>query len=520
MIGQTTPLNQLLVQHLLVARQQDQQANESNAKGVGVEVPSTGTVLSSAYEQLRNAAEYSEEHLLLQRAIKRFCKRNQFLTQHRADILGRELIVELVQAGYLQNGRMGSDTAGKLNQVIEKYRETYGRLRQAHVPRELATDWVLAFISVEAEKLLNPNSRQQATVYLAYQHFLRAIPKDQYMDLPDSDSYEVCMYIAVHQAILKSDADSVRHELFNLYQLSAQDVHSFKAYNEQIDKLYTSELTIGLKRIISRYGAPFRVLKSLIDDKTETPELLPDKQLFMSAYRSQINREYKQVKKRLDRGLIKSITFIVITKVLIGVAVEIPYDLLVYGSIGVLALSVNLLFPPFYMASLKFSLNPPSPANAQTLYRYMETLLYGDGDLQIYAAEKRQQRATTRWLYALFFSIPIVLSVLVLRKLGFNPVQMVIFFTFFSTASFLGFRLSTMVRELELTVRHTGFFASLGDFFYLPFIVAGQWLSRKYSKLNLVARFLDIAIELPLKAILRLVRQWIRFLNEKRDELY
>jgi hypothetical protein len=97
---------------------------------------------------------------------------------------------------------------------------------------------------------------------------------------------------------------------------------------------------------------------------------------------------------------------------------------------------------------------------------------------------------------------------------------MVIFFVFFSTASSLGFRLSSQLRELEVARTSSGFFGSLIDFFYLPFIMMGQWLSRKYSRLNLVTRFLDIAIELPLKAVLRLARQWIRFLDERREELY
>ncbi len=83
---------------------------------------------------------------------------------------------------------------------------------------------------------------------------------------------------------------------------------------------------------------------------------------------------------------------------------------------------------------------------------------------------------------------------------------MLIFFFFFSTASFLGFRLSGLTRELVLTSRRTGLFASIWDFFYLPFIVIGQWVPRKYGKINAVGRILDVVIELPLKAVLRLTR--------------
>ncbi|MGB4799915.1 MAG: hypothetical protein WBP03_00115, partial [Candidatus Saccharimonadales bacterium] len=102
----------------------------------------------------------------------------------------------------------------------------------------------------------------------------------------------------------------------------------------------------------------------------------------------------------------------------------------------------------------------------------------------------------------------------------FNVLQMAIFLVFFSTASSLGFRLGALVRELEIVRRPNGFVTSLFDFFYWPFVVGGQWLSSKYSQLNVVARFLDIMIELPLKTVLRLVRQWARFLDERREQLY
>lgn len=520
MSEQSTSLSQLLAGQLIQAHRNDQQAYENHTKGARLEIPVTGTLLSNAYEQLRNSAEYAEEHLLLQRAIKRFCKLNLFLTKQRADLLGQDLVVDLVQAGYLQNGRIGTETASKLNHIIKNYMEAYGRLRQAHVNCETAMEWMLAFISVEAESLLNPHSYQRVSVHLAYQHFLRVIDKNRIMGSTDNKDYEACMYIAVHQALLKSDIDIVRHDLFIINKLSTDDISGFRAFNEQIDQLFTNKLTLRLKRIVSRYGAPFRVLKSMIDDRPDISTLLQDKQAFMDAYRTQIHNEFKQVKHRLARGLYKSIVFIIITKLIIGIAIEVPYDILVYGSVALVPLAVNLLFPPLYMASLKFGLHPPPPSHAQPLHRYMETVLYGDGNLRISTTEKKSESPSVQLLYALLFSVPVVLCIFILQKIGFNFVQMIIFFMFFSTASFLGFRLSTIVRELELTSRQTGLLVSLRDFFYFPFILSGQWLSRKYGKLNLVAHFLDIAIEMPLKAILRLVRQWIRFLNDKRDELY
>jgi hypothetical protein len=47
----------------------------------------------------------------------------------------------------------------------------------------------------------------------------------------------------------------------------------------------------------------------------------------------------------------------------------------------------------------------------------------------------------------------------------------------------------------------------------------GRWMSEKYSRINLVAMILDMVIELPLKTVLYLVRQWGAFITSKKDEL-
>ncbi len=520
MSDQSTSLHELLRQQLLIARQQDQQTQQANAVGPLIDVPNTGKALSSAYEQLRNAAEYAEEHLLLQRAIKRFCKRKLFLSRYRAHDIGTELIVELVQAGYLGGGSFGKTTADKLEQLIEQYLVAFGHLRRAHVPRETAMDWVLALISCHAENMLNPHHSQQALVFFAYQHYLQAIPPDRFSTADQGGSYEFSLYIATHQALLKSDIDTVRYELMELYQQSPEDIATFKHLNQQIDQHYNGELTQRLKRVISRYGAPLRVLKSMIHDRSDTAELLLDKSHFMDAYNWHITREYLQVGQRLKRGIRKSIIFLLITKAIVGVAIEVPYDLVVHGHVALVPLAVNLLFPVLYMVSLAFTLRPPSLSSAQPVREYIDTLLYGTGEFYMQVSPQRVSSLRTKFIYFLLFIVPLVISLLILQRIGFNTVQMIIFFIFFSTASFLGFRLSSQVRELELATRRTGLLASLRDFFYLPFIMVGQWLSRKYGKINAIARILDVAIELPLKAVLRLIRQWIRFLNEKHEELY
>lgn len=520
MPGKASSLNELLQRQLYAAHELDRQVSSQNTAGTILEIPSTGTIVSTAYEQLRNAAEYAQEHLLLQRAIKRFFKRNLFVANRRGRDLGIELIVDLTQAGYLQESQFSRNTAAELNKQIEQYMAAHDRLRLAHIARETADNWILALLSSSAEHLLNPHHVEQATLFFTYEHFLHSIPKEKFVAAGQGDDYDFCLYIAIHQSILKSDIDLIHYNIHTLYQQPLEDTAGFIHLSKRIDDLSVSQLTVRLKRIVSRYGAPFRILKSLTDDHAEAGELLPDKDKFLELYEKQIDTEYKQLDKRLARGLAKSIIFLIITKLLIGLAVEIPYDIAMHGQVILLPLVINLFFPPLYMAMLVLSLNLPSAANKRSIRNYMEQLLYGNVKSQIHVPKRHRTGIAARIVYAFLFMIPLVITVFILRQTGFNVVQMAIFFVFFSTASFLGFRLSTLVRDLELTTRQAGLWLSLQDFFYLPFVVSGQWLSRKYSQLNIVARFMDVAIELPLKTILRLLRQWMNFLREKHEELY
>ena len=106
-----------------------------------------------------------------------------------------------------------------------------------------------------------------------------------------------------------------------------------------------------------------------------------------------------------------------------------------------------------------------------------------------------------------------------LLMIGFSLVHIGIFLVFISAASFLGFRLSRLVRELEVVRSASNGPTFIRDLVYLPFVVVGRWMSEKYAKVNIVALILDMLIELPLKTVLRLVRQWGAFIDDRKDKI-
>lgn len=473
---------------------------------------------------MRNAAEYTEEHLLLQRATRRFYRRNIPLhTHHALGNIGEELIIELTHAGYLTNDTISTATAAAIQQLAVDYVATYWRLRDAGVSVEDASTWVFDILSVETETRLNPHDTTTAFAYFAYQHYRQLFDGQPLLKHEgDLEQYEISLYVAVHRVLLKSDLATVRHDLVRMYRQTPDDIAAFIAFNRTATELYNSPLTRTLDRAVSKYGAPLRVLKSMIDSHTDVPALLQNREQFLAAYRQQTFMEYKTIGQRLNKGIIKSIVFILVTKAIIGVGVEVPYDLLTVGSVALLPLGVNLLFPPLYMASLKIGLKVPSANNAAALQDYIDKALFTDAP-----PLKPSLRNLTvsvsglgKLTYSVLFLIPLAVMVFALSLLHFNIVQGVVFFAFLSTASFLGYRLSQTVRELELGAKETGLLRALRDFFYLPFIMVGQWLTSKYARVNVVGMALDMLIELPLKTVLRLIRQWTRFLNDKREQMY
>lgn len=517
-------LVQLLQEQLAAAREQTEAVRAQNTHPPLMQIPGLGKTLASAYEQLRNAAEYTEEHLLLQRAIRRFYVREiSFSTRRKLGDVGEELIVELTQAGYLHNNSVSASTVETLQQLAAEHLQLYRAMRDYKVPRDVAMAWVLDLLSSETVEILEPHNHLAAIAYAAYHHYLQLFPRDELVRAPEEDAqYEICLYIAVHQSLLKSNKASLRQNLVRMYQQSPADIEAFIVFNTGVDELYNAKLTQRAKRAVGKYGAPFRVLKSMSERRADLPELLNDREAFLAAYDHEVAREYASISRRLNRGIIKSVIFLFITKVIVGLAVEIPYDLIFLGSIAVLPLVVNLLFPPLYMAALKFVLHKPSIANAEAVRDYMDQALYQNSlppKSAIHVAP-RPVSPLVRLLYGVLFFMPFAVTIYVLALLHFTVVQGIIFFVFLSTASFLGFRLSRMVRELELVVKPPSLLATFGDFFYLPFIVVGQWISGRYARLNVIGYILDIAIELPLKTVLRLTRQWTRFLNEKHDDMY
>lgn len=489
-----------------------------------VHVVGAGGVLTSAYEQLRNAAENTEEHLLLQNAIRRFY-RQLLLTRSHKELAssGDEIITELTLAGYLSNDSISTLQVRAIGSLATEYGELLASMQKHRIPSEKALRWVLDMLSVGVERILNSRAEDDAFIQFCYEYFRATIDADRVSHADDAKEYEIALFVAIHRALLKSDHAVIRADLMRRYQVKPNDVKQFIKHSQHFDDIFSAKLTEKLYRVVDRQAAPERIVRRMIHrDGLNLDQLMPEKSQFLSQFETQVQREYTLTKSRLRRAIFKSIVFLFITKVIIGVSIEVPYDKIVHGQVIWLPLIVNLLFPPVYMALLSLTLRLPNRANTRALSDRITAILYSsDKTVAINITPYNDTKHSRRFnaVYVLFGIALIGLISWWLMMIQFSVLHLVIFFIFLSTASFLGFRLSRMIRELEVVTSQQTGLTFIRDLFYLPFVVIGRWLSDRYAKVNIVTLLLDMVIELPLKTILRLVRQWAVFINARKDEI-
>lgn len=495
-----------------------------------IHVPTVGSTISTAYEQLRNASEYAEDELLQQRAIRRYLKRElsfhvKVPTSHLAD----ELVTELTQSEYLPNDDVTKSDVAAIKHHIKRYYDAYWHYAGTEhnaAKRHDFQKWVLDVLAVRCEQILGSHIRQLMFAHFAFLYLhdkvtLKKLRRDH--EKLDEADFAIVLYAAIHRSILKSDNMTIRAALIDSYQQDINQTGKFEEFNAKLDYLLATKTVAYTTRIVGKNGASLRFIYTgfFSDNAPLAAQSLRTPDTLEHGLRTHIEQEYAALNRRLDKGILRSIVFLLITKSIVGFAIEVPYDLLISGMIIWVPLFINLFFPSVFIAFSRLTLTTPNSRNTKALINQITDILYSNNDTNTYAIRQPKDSSSIGFnaAYSIMFLLVFTGLSYLLYLLEFNIVQGIIFFIFLSTAAFLSFRLSRQIHELEVVHAQQGTLSLLRDIVYMPFIYVGQQISYRYSQVNIVALILDILIELPLKTILRLVRQWVSFLNAKKDEM-
>jgi hypothetical protein len=496
-----------------------------------IEVSKPASTAATLYEKVRTTIDYQEEHLLRRNAILRILKR-YLGSDVSIEEMAESLLRELIWAKYLPNKEIPTSFAKELVPIFEKY-EPLLRATDSFTNHEYAFNWVLDVMSTEVEYAITPPLGDEALVSYMYEEMRERIEWDPHLNVPAEDR-DLMLYIAIHSTLLKSNIATLRFRVLTLYypdwpgacseKRKKEIVTGLSSIIELIDKKMSHPVTQKLSLLLRRKCGPFRTIRDVVEaNPTEFVNLIDQPDALDHHISKALTQRTNQFRGRLRRTVVRAVLFLFITKMILALILEVPYDFLVARATTMLPLLVNITFPPLLLSFIGITVGIPEQKNKEDYRGAIRALLVG-ADHELLNVRVKRVNFTT-WskvfgiLYAITFVFVFSIIAVILAQVGFNWLSVTLFLFFLCLVTFFGIRIRGSTRDLVLSDAYTGIVGTVFDVFMLPIVRVGRWLSVKVAKINVFIYFFDFIIEAPLKIAIRFVESWIAFIREKKEEI-
>ncbi len=507
-----------------------QESVQAEAGEETMAVSETISAAASIYEKLRNVLEYEEEHLLRRNAIRRVLKR-RIGDNTDANALAKDLVTELIWARYLPNASLPVSVVGEIADVLAKYNPLIQATAVAHDP-SYAYSWILDIMTNEVEGKLVPPTREDALASFMFRIIAEHI-EWQKGSVPEAER-ELQLYLAVYRTLLKADIARLRSRVFFLYHPQWKKTQSdeyARTVADDLDQVITTvdgqvkhPIAEQLSRQVGRYAVLFNVLFDVAaKEPDEFLSLAADTNSLDSAVKKAASARIKKFSSRKRNRVFRAIAFLFFTKMLLAIAIELPYDLLVSHTTTMLPLVVNVIFPPFLLAAIALT-SGVSLKHVKEIQKGVRAIVYHSGELKlIFKVKKPWSQGTLAVVFAVLyvatFLVTFGLIGGLLLTLGFNAVSMIIFLLFLSLVTFFGIRIRQSCKEVIVPSSRGSIIGSLIDIFTLPILRAGRWISLRTPRINVFLFFMDFIIEAPFKMAIEVIESWLAFVREKKEEV-
>ncbi|MBI2984214.1 MAG: hypothetical protein HYY50_01140 [Candidatus Kerfeldbacteria bacterium] len=516
-----------------LAKQSSAQIDEDVPK---IEVHDTVSNVAWAYEKLRQAIDYQDEHLLRKNAIERILRR-RLTSGVTAEQLADPLVLELIRGRYLPNNTLPTTVIQQAEEIINRYIHLWSAAPTQPNERDQQRlfDWYLGLLAVQLNELFTPPTHDEALVHLMFHVTHRDIAFAE-GEMGEAEK-NTQLYVAIHRALLKSDSNIIRFHLFlrqhpEWQQPSAEVIQRLGRALPQIRQHIESQLLHPagelLQRLMKKYTIIFLLLGDII--KTEDsagPTLLSQPDELVETIATAYAGRRKTVTWKIARNVIRSIIYVFLTKMLLTLVIEVPVDRLFFGqNIDYTPLIINTVFPPLLLLLIGITIRPPGRKNEQAVMAKVQDLVYrGDERHALVKPRKPIRRsalftAIYRIVYGLTFFVVFGFLIAMLTYYHFTPVSTFIFLLFLTIVSFFGIRVRLLAKELLVVDQRENIFTVLFDFLTVPILQVGRWIALRAPKINVFIFFLDVIIEAPFKAFLEATEGFLGFLREKREEIY
>jgi len=498
-------------------------------------VSQTVSFFALVYERVRNAVEYREDHLILRAAIERILRR-RFSLNPDGHSEAENLLRELLWARYFDNGVLGAEDNVVIQNLINKYvllrrQLVVGRDNEIRI---FLDQFLMDLLTCEVEETLQPESATiQSNLSSFIFQILRRKIKIEGLKEDQKDAYSL---VAIEKVFGKSDRSYLRYRLFTTFYKTLHDYSEKELQNlgaklpaifKKIDDMVTNPYVDNLAKFTRKQLPPFLILFALIKNKPdEVQTILTNRERLWTEIDQTCRDKYQQLGVRVRTLAVRSFIYILLTKMIFAIILEVPISIYVYGEVNRNAIIINSVFPPILMIAILGFFKVPGEENTRKIYQRIIDIIDDDKSFETRVAFMPKKSSPKRPLlifgftvfYSLTFLVTLSLIYEFLSNLGFNLVSQVIFIFFVSVVSFFSYRIRQVTKELRLEEK-ASILAPIGDFFFMPMLSLGKFFSSGIAKLNFFIFIFDFIIEAPFKLIFEVVEEWISFVRKRKEEI-
>lgn len=483
---------------------------------------------ASWYERLRNAMEFREDEVILRATIERILKR-RLLLGGSGKSTAEPLVKELLWARYLPNDELGYSKVEEVTDSIDLHLELRHRVLAEHrMPDTILNDWIYDLMSADIQYILNPKREKEIIA-----NFMFQVLKDDVTIVDDKEeTKDAQVFMAVRKAYARDDLAFLRYQLFRQYfgKLTHKSldttvknfVHGYREIMKQLNYPGKERMYTYVKR---RTAAFFILDDVLMSHKKDLYALVQNPEELERSVMDACEVRYKGIAKKVRTAIIRSVIFILFTKLAFAFIVEGTYERIVYGHIIYSSIIINTTIPPLLMVIVGLLIRTPGIENSKRVLKYIDELLYHDDPHlsdKLSLSIKKDTGSTFHMVFNIMWFISFALSfgaiVYVLSWLHFNIISQVIFIFFLAIVSFLAYRISLLANVYRVGEKQ-GLGTFITDFFFMPIIRVGRRLTQSISQVNIFLYLFDFLIEAPFKLLFAFFDQWFYFLHAKTEEL-
>lgn len=498
-------------------------------EGEPIAVHAAVSKASTLYEKLRNAIDYRDEHLLRKGAIARILRRRLTLDRNVEDT-ALTLLRELVAAGYLPNAALPESLAQKVAKIIGRY----AAVRQCRTGSDSHYAWLYGITVAELDELFDTTAERRSLSFFLYERLAESVILSK--GEMDANERRLQIYIACIRSFQKADDDTLSLTLLRgylpewttpeLWMTAPQDVaYRLVGVQSLIKRQLTHRWSAKFLQTVRPHAVALRALVEALTKKEGgyVLELLDKPEKLQKEVAEVAEAQMSRSRSRLRRGTFRAIIYLFLTKVIFALALEIPFEALLYGHVDRNTLGVNIALPPVLMLVFGSLIRLPGKQNTDRIVEMVKELFSTESIPLLRMSIAKQRSFIGRILISLSYLLMFVISFgaisYILHRFHFTVVSALIFLFFLCLVSFFAFRLRTNARESVVLRRPERFTTAVIDFFSYPILRAGHYLSTAVSKINVLILFFDVLIEAPFKLFLSALEHWLAFMRDRREEI-